>query len=79
MYELDKNGKPKPDENGVIKAKTSHTLSKVPFILYDNFNGSRYALKEGNFGLANIAATVVNLMGFEAPDIWEESMIQIDK
>lgn len=79
MFELDKNGKPKMDENGVIKAKTSHTLSKVPFIIYDNFNGDKYTLKNGNFGLANIAATAANLLGFEAPDIWEESMILIDK
>jgi len=79
MFELDKNGKPKLDENGVIKAKTSHTLSKVPFILYDNVNNGKYTLKNGNFGLANIAATVANFLGFEAPDIWEESMILIDK
>lgn len=79
MFELDKNGKPIMDENGVIKAKTSHTLSKVPFIIYDNFNGDKYTLKNGNFGLANIAATAANLLGFEAPDIWEESMILIDK
>jgi len=79
MFELDKSGKPKLDENGAIKAKTSHTLSKVPFILYDNFNGDRYRLKDGNFGLANIAATVVNLLGYEAPAIWEESMIIFDK
>ncbi|WP_252891437.1 hypothetical protein [Thermoclostridium stercorarium] len=51
----------------------------MPFILYDNFNRDRYTLKKGNFGLANIAATAVNLLGFEAPDIWEESMIVIDK
>lgn len=78
MYELDKKtGKPKQDSQGRYKAKTSHTLSKVPFILYDNSNSGKYQLKEGNYGLANIAATVVNLLGYEAPEMWEKSMIEI--
>lgn len=79
MFELDKKGNPKKDENGRIKTKTSHTLNKVPFIIYDNINKGRYSLKKGDFGLANIAATTVNLLGYNAPDIWEESMITIDK
>ena len=33
MFEMDKNGKPKKNENGGFKAKTSHTLIKVPLIL----------------------------------------------
>ncbi len=75
MFETDKKGNPKKDETGRIKAKTSHTLNKVPLILYDNTGKGGYSLKKGDFGLANIAATVVNLLGYEAPDIWEESMI----
>lgn len=79
MFETDKNGKPKLDENGEVKAKTSHTLNKVPFIIYDNFNSDKYTLKNGEFGLSNIAATVASLLGFEAPEFWNESMISIDK
>jgi len=78
MFELDKNGKPLLNKNGSIKAKTSHTLNKVPFIIYDNVKSNGYKLKEGEFGLANIAATAVNLLGYEAPDIWEESIISFD-
>ena len=63
-----KTGKPVP--------KTSHTLNKVPFIIYDNRKDKGYALKEGDFGLANVAATVVNLLGYVAPETWEESMIE---
>ncbi len=33
MYELDKKGNVKRDQNGNTKAKTSHTLNPVPFIL----------------------------------------------
>lgn len=63
-----KTGKPVP--------KTSHTLNKVPFIIYDNRKDKGYTLKEGDFGLANVAATVVNLLGYVAPETWEESMIE---
>lgn len=79
MFELDKSGKPKKNDNGSMKAKTSHTLNKVPLILYDNQLQGAYSLKDGQFGLANIAATAVNLLGYEAPEVWEETMIRIDK
>jgi 2,3-bisphosphoglycerate-independent phosphoglycerate mutase len=78
MYEIDKKtGKAKQDETGRLKAKTSHTLNKVPFIVYDPVNSGKYILKEGDFGLANIASTVVNLLGYEAPEMWEKTMIDI--
>ena len=32
--------------------------------------------KDGKFGLSNVAATVVNLLGYEAPEMWDESMIE---
>ena len=76
MYELDKKGQPKASGNG-FKAKTSHTLNPVPCIIYDNFYADKYTVKEqGNFGLANVAATTVNLLGYEAPDMWNESLIE---
>lgn len=78
MYETDKNGKAKLNAKGLPKAKTSHTLNKVPFIFYDNANKGRYQVKEGSFGLSNIAATAANLLGYEAPSMWDESMVTID-
>ena len=76
MYELDKKGQPKASGNG-FKAKTSHTLNPVPCIIYDNFYAENYTVKEqGDFGLANVAATTVNLLGYEAPDMWNESLIE---
>ena len=81
MYELDKKTKqPKVDKDGHYKAKTSHTLNPVPCIIYDNFGADNYTVKtEGSYGLSNIAATLVNLMGFKAPDFWDESMIELKK
>ena len=79
MYEMDKKtGLPKADKNGNFKSKTSHTLNPVPCIIYDNVTNGAYSVKadEGNFGLSNVAATMVNLMGFEAPAIWDESIIK---
>ena len=43
MYEMDKKtGEPKLNKDGTPKAKTSHTLNPVPFIVYDNFTADRY-------------------------------------
>ncbi len=77
MYELDKKTQlPKVGKDGSFKAKTSHTLNPVPLIIYDNFTSSEYTLKkDGGLGLSSIAATVVNLLGYEAPDMWDPSAI----
>ena len=80
MYEMDKKTKqPKPEKDGSFKSKTSHTLNPVPCIIYDNFYSENYTVKEdnGQFGLANVAATMVNLLGYEAPEMWNESIIEI--
>ena len=78
MYELDKKtGEPKKNADGSYKAKTSHTLNPVPFIVYDNYTSDRYHVKTDrtDFGLANVAATTVRLLGYEPPEMWEESII----
>ncbi|MBO5357318.1 MAG: 2,3-bisphosphoglycerate-independent phosphoglycerate mutase [Clostridia bacterium] len=77
MYEVDKKGNPKTNKDGSFKAKTSHTLNPVPFIIYDNFYKDKYTVKadEGQFGLSNVAATAVNFLGYEAPEMWDEAII----
>ena len=80
MYEIDKKtGAPKAGKDGSFKAKTSHTLNPVPFIVYDNFTADRYIVKTGrtDLGLSSVAATTVNMLGYEAPEIWDESMIEL--
>lgn len=77
MYELDKKtGQPKKMEDGTYKAKTSHTLNPVLCIFYDPTHNSAYGLKKGAFGLSNLAATTVELLGYDAPELWDESIIQ---
>lgn len=78
MYEIDKKtGLPKVNKDGSLKAKTSHTLNKVPCILYDNVSGGKLALREGDWGLSNLAATTANLLGFEKHEAWDDSMLII--
>ncbi len=78
MYEINKKTNlPKADADGKFKAKTSHTLNPVPCFIYDNFYKDSYEVIDGSYGLANVAATVVTMMGFEAPEVWEPSMIRV--
>jgi 2,3-bisphosphoglycerate-independent phosphoglycerate mutase len=60
-------------KGGAIKAKTSHTLNPVPFIIYDKHH--KHEIKPGSYGLANVAATITGLLGIDAPAGWEESML----
>ena len=80
MYEVDKkSGEPKKNKDGSYKAKTSHTLNPVPCYIYDNYSQDKYEVKadDGKFGLSNVAATMVNLLGYEAPAAWDESIIKV--
>ena len=61
------------EKKGKVSVRTAHSLNPVPFIIYDA--EKRYTVKEGAYGLANVAPTVVKMMGLTAPDCWEESMI----
>jgi len=60
-------------KKGKTSVRTAHSLNPVPFIIWDN--ETRYEIKEGAYGLANVAPTIVKMMGIEAPACWEASMI----
>ncbi|HEU4580720.1 MAG TPA: 2,3-bisphosphoglycerate-independent phosphoglycerate mutase [Polyangiaceae bacterium] len=76
MYELDKKGQPVSDGHGGYKAKTSHTLNPVPCILYDNQSNGGLGLRtDQKFGLSSLASTIVNLLGYEAPSLWDPSLL----
>lgn len=66
------------EKNGVKTPKTSHTLAPVPFFICDSGYQGEYELRHDlpNAGLANIAATLCNLLGFEAPAAYEESLLK---
>ncbi len=82
MFELDKKGEFQKDKaTGKLKSKTAHTLNPVPVIIYDpEFNGEYEIDKEvKNPGLGNVAATLLNLMGFDAPEDYLPSIIKLKK
>ena len=63
--------------DGERSPKTSHTLSPVPFAIFDpNYDGEYHMAPPADAGLANVAATLLNLLGFEAPDDYRQSLIE---
>jgi 2,3-bisphosphoglycerate-independent phosphoglycerate mutase len=65
------------ESDGVRSPKTSHTLSPVPFAIFDpNYDGEYHMAHTVAPGLGNVAATLLNLLGFEAPDDYLPSLIE---
>ena len=60
------------DKNG--KTKTSHSLARVPFAVFNGPEGTE--IKDGDFGLSNVAATVVKILGLAVPAEWNEAIIK---
>ena len=60
-------------KKGKTAVRTAHSLNPVPFIIYDKDNN--WTVKDGAYGLANVAPTIVKMMGLTAPACWEESMV----
>lgn len=76
MYELDKKtGEPQRSRSGAPQAKTSHTLNPVPFIYCDRRNRA-VIQNPAEAGLSAVAATTVNLLGYEAPDTWDRGLME---
>ena len=38
-------------------------------------DANKFQIKDGHYGLANVAPTIVTMMGLQAPDCWQPSMI----
>lgn len=74
MWSIDK-------KTGKKTPHTAHTLAAVPFIIYDpNYNGEYHlAHITEPAGLANVAATLCNLCGFDAPKDYNPSLITFKK
>ena len=60
-------------KKGKTAVRTAHSLNPVPFIIYDKDNN--WTITDGTYGLANVAPTVVKMMGLTAPECWEASMV----
>ena len=64
-------------KNGKKLNKTSHTLNLVPFAILDFEFKEEYKMASlNNPGLFNVAATILNLLGFEKPRDYDPSLIE---
>jgi 2,3-bisphosphoglycerate-independent phosphoglycerate mutase len=67
------------EKNGKRDPMVAHTMNPVPFIIKD-FSGANTIEMSGVEapGLSNIAATLLNLLGYEKPDLYDESLVRIN-
>ncbi|XP_059668185.1 2,3-bisphosphoglycerate-independent phosphoglycerate mutase [Cornus florida] len=79
MVKRNKKGEPALDKNGNVQILTSHTLQPVPIAIGGPglAPGVRFRKDVPTGGLANVAATVINLHGFEAPSDYEPTLIEV--
>ncbi|GIH08744.1 putative 2,3-bisphosphoglycerate-independent phosphoglycerate mutase [Rhizocola hellebori] len=76
MVERDKAGDPLFRADGSPQWKTAHSTNPIPLIIAD-YSGRKLALADGlpKAGLANVAATIANLLGFEAPTEYDPTLL----
>ena len=79
MYSRDKKGNVLiDDETGLPKAKTSHSLNPVPCFIYDTEGTSKARLSdEKNLGISSLAATCLKLLGYQPPDDYTPSIVEV--
>src|SRR5690606_11482553 len=78
MFSRDKKGAfvPREDGNG-YKPLTSHTLNPVPCVIVGGGAGASFVWSAPDEpGLANVAATVLTLLGYAAPRDFQPSLVR---
>ncbi len=76
MVERNGKGVPQRRADGSPVGRTSHTLSPVPFIVWQPGQAHPLRADLPQAGLAHIAATVIELLGFEVPEVFAPSLLQ---
>ena len=76
MVERDKNGLPLIGPDGHVQMKTAHSLNPVIFVAHD-YAGRDLEFRDDlpDAGLANVAATLVELLGFVPPSEYEPTLL----
>ncbi|CAM6093083.1 unnamed protein product [Calypogeia fissa] len=69
---------PLKDKNGQLQILTSHTVHPVPIAIGGPGLPTNVRFRQDlpDAGLANVAATTMNLLGFEAPADYEPSLVE---
>ena len=77
MVQRDKSQQPLMGADGKPQPRTSHSLNPVPFFLVEG-SGRSFALRDDlpDAGLANVAATLLELLGYQAPEEYEPSLLK---
>jgi 2,3-bisphosphoglycerate-independent phosphoglycerate mutase len=66
------------EKNGKIAPMVAHTLNPVPCIIKDYSGANRFELAGvDNPGLSNVAGTLCTLLGFQPPEEYDPSLIQL--
>ncbi len=79
MYQHGKDGAIVVDgASGAPMVKTSHTLNTVPLIVHDANCQGQYELSPGlpEAGIANVMATCIDLLGYQAPADIQPSLLR---
>lgn len=65
-------------DTGLPKSKTSHSLNPVPVLIFDpkGTANARLSDKEG-LGISSLAATTIKLLGYEPPDDYDPSIVEL--
>lgn len=77
MVQRDASKRPLMGADGKPQPRTSHSLNPVPFFLVEG-SGRSFALRDDlpDAGLANVAATLLELLGYQAPQEYEPSLLK---
>jgi 2,3-bisphosphoglycerate-independent phosphoglycerate mutase len=78
MVMRDKKNQPQRDKDGNVIPRPSHTLAPVPFVIVGNDIHEKWTMRHNlpQAGLANIAATVLMLLGLDVPKEYEPALIE---
>jgi len=79
MHEHDGKGNTMLLADGTPVPKKSHTLSPVPFIAVDFLPRDLYLSERTDLGLANIAASLLELLGLDVPADYSEPVLATDR
>jgi 2,3-bisphosphoglycerate-independent phosphoglycerate mutase len=64
------------EKNGTRQPMVAHTLNPVPLIIVDYGGSGRFVMEEvADRGLANVAATICVLLGYQPPDFYELPLV----
>ncbi|MFQ5698568.1 MAG: 2,3-bisphosphoglycerate-independent phosphoglycerate mutase [Myxococcota bacterium] len=77
MYLIDSDtGEPERGRDGGIKVRTSHTLNPVPLHVFAPSAGLRIDPSVADPNLSNVAASVLHLLGWQAPADYSPSLLR---